>query len=239
MVVFTEMFLTGYPVEDLALRTSFVEASISAVEEAARRLEAAGLGELPVVVGYVDRARLTPRVGQPEGAPLDAAALLHRGRVVVRTAKHHLPNYGVFDEYRYFVRGDRLPIFRLPTASRRGDRDLRGPLAGGRPRHGGAEAGAACWWCRTPRRTSGGRTTCGGAVARRAREAGCALAYVNQVGGQDELVFDGDSILVVSPPASSSRARPRSRNCCVTDLELPEARSGGSESSRWTPGTTA
>ncbi|MEV4085272.1 nitrilase-related carbon-nitrogen hydrolase, partial [Nonomuraea fuscirosea] len=93
LVVFTEMFLTGYPVEDLVLRTSFVDASIDTLEEVARRLEREGLGDLPVVVGYVDRAGLAPRVGQPKGAPLDAAALLHRGEVVTRTAKHHLPNY--------------------------------------------------------------------------------------------------------------------------------------------------
>ncbi len=113
LVVFTEMFLTGYPVEDLVLRTSFVDASIAALDEVAVRLQREGLGELPVVVGYVDRANRAHRVGQPKGAPLDAAAVLHQGRVVTRTAKHHLPNYGVFDEYRYFVRGDRLPIFRL------------------------------------------------------------------------------------------------------------------------------
>ncbi|MFD0891644.1 nitrilase-related carbon-nitrogen hydrolase, partial [Streptosporangium algeriense] len=113
LTVFTEMSLTGYPVEDLVLRASFVDASLAALEALAARLAGEGLGEMPVVVGYVDRADLAPRAGQPKGAPLNAAALIHRGQVVVRTAKHHLPNYGVFDEYRYFVRGDRLPIFRL------------------------------------------------------------------------------------------------------------------------------
>ena len=89
--------------------------------------------------------------------------------------------------------------------------------------------GPVCWWCRTPRRTSGGRTTCGWRwCARRAREAGCVLAYVNQVGGQDELIFDGDS-LVVSASGELHRARGAvsPRNCSVTDLELPEARYGG------------
>ena len=60
-----------------------------------------------MVTGYLDRqAGLAPRVGLPSGAPLDAAAVLHAGQVVVTSAKHHLPNYGVFDEYRYFVPGD-------------------------------------------------------------------------------------------------------------------------------------
>ena len=71
-----------------------------------------------MVTGYLDRqAGLAPRTGLPAGAPLDAAALLYNGRVVITTAKHHLPNYGVFDEYRYFVPGTSLPVFRMPTGA--------------------------------------------------------------------------------------------------------------------------
>ena len=143
VVVFPEMMLTGYPVEDLALRASFVEASIAALRAVAARLEAEGLGGIAVVTGYLDRrADLAPRTGLPAGAPLDAAALLHGGRVVITSAKHHLPNYGVFDEFRYFVPGNTLPVFRLrgqwpdETPRRRErrdrDRDLRGPVAGRR-----------------------------------------------------------------------------------------------------------
>ena len=125
VVVFPEMMLTGYPVEDLALRASFVEASIRTLHAVAARLDAEGLGGIGVVTGYLDRrADLAPRTGLPAGAPLDAAALLHGGRVVITSAKHHLPNYGVFDEFRYFVPGNTLPVFRLPTGS-------AGP--GGRP----------------------------------------------------------------------------------------------------------
>ncbi|WP_327086161.1 NAD+ synthase [Nonomuraea sp. NBC_01738] len=223
LVVFTEMFLTGYPVEDLVLRTSFVDASIETLESTASRLAEEGLGELPVVVGYVDRAGLAPRVGQPKGAPLDAAALLYRGRVVTRTAKHHLPNYGVFDEYRYFVRGDRLPIFRL---------------------HGVDVAVAVCedlWQDGGPVAVAG-QAGAGLLVvpnaspyekekddvrlelcARRAREAGCALVYVNQVGGQDELVFDGDSLAVNDSGELMARAGQFREELLVVDLELPES----------------
>src|SRR5580698_2647734 len=116
VVVFPEMMLTGYPVEDLALRASFVEASIRTLHEVAARLGAEGLGGVAVVAGYLDRrADLAPRTGLPAGAPLDAAALLYGGRVVITSAKHHLPNYGVFDEFRYFVPGNTLPVFRLPV----------------------------------------------------------------------------------------------------------------------------
>ncbi|MFG3440653.1 NAD+ synthase [Nonomuraea sp. NPDC047897] len=223
LVVFTEMFLTGYPVEDLVLRTSFVDASVRILEETAVRLREEGLGELPVVVGYVDRAGLAPRVGQPKGAPLDAAAVLWRGEVVARTAKHHLPNYGVFDEYRYFVRGDRLPIFRL---------------------HGVDVAVAVCedlWQDGGPVAVVGqagaGLLVAPNAspyekekddvrlelCARRAREAGCALVYVNQVGGQDELVFDGDSIVVDASGELVARAGQFREELLTVDLDLPES----------------
>ncbi|MDP9861625.1 MULTISPECIES: NAD+ synthase [Streptosporangium] len=227
LVVFTEMFLTGYPVEDLVLRSSFVEASIAAVEALARRLADEGLGEVPVVVGYVDRADLAPRVGQPKGAPLDAAALLHRGQVVTKTAKHHLPNYGVFDEYRYFVRGDRLPIFRLHGV------DVAIAVCEDLWQEGGpvavvAEAGAGLLVVPNASPYEKEKDDVRLAlVARRAREAGCALAYANQVGGQDELVFDGDSIIVSASGELVARAAQFAEELLITDLELPEARFGG------------
>src|SRR6202140_5499869 len=78
VVVFPEMALTGYPVEDLALRASFVEASIATLRDVAERLNVEGLGGVAVVAGYLDRrADLVPRTGLPAGAPLDAAAVLH------------------------------------------------------------------------------------------------------------------------------------------------------------------
>ncbi|WP_433510162.1 NAD+ synthase [Nonomuraea sp. CA-143628] len=221
LVVFTEMFLTGYPVEDLVLRTSFVDASISTLGEVALRLREEGLGELPVVVGYVDRAGLAPRIGQPKGASLDAAAVLHRGEVVVRTAKHHLPNYGVFDEYRYFVRGDRLPIFRLHgvDVAIAVCEDLwqeGGPVAV----VGQAGAGLLVAPNASPYEKEKDDVRLE-LCARRAREAGCALVYVNQVGGQDELVFDGDSIVVDAAGELVARAGQFREELLVVDLDLP------------------
>jgi len=219
LAVFTEMFLTGYPVEDLVLRTSFVEASIRTLDEVARRLADEGLGELPVVVGYVDRANLAPRIGQPKGAPLDAVALLYRGEVVTRTAKHHLPNYGVFDEYRYFVRGDRLPIFRLHgvDVAIAVCEDLwqeGGPVAV----VGQAGAGLLISPNASPYEKEKDDVRLE-LCARRAREAGCALVYVNQVGGQDELVFDGDSIVVGASGELIARAGQFQEELLVVDLD--------------------
>ncbi|WP_405139331.1 NAD+ synthase [Sphaerisporangium sp. NBC_01403] len=230
LVVFTEMFLTGYPVEDLVLRTSFVDASIATLEATAARLAAEGLGEIPVVVGYVDRSGVAPRTGQPKGAPLDAAALLHRGRVVTRTAKHHLPNYGVFDEYRYFIRGDRLPIFRLHGV------DVAIAVCEDLWQDGGpvsavAEAGAGLLVVPNASPYEREKDDVRLALcANRAREAGCALAYANQVGGQDELIFDGDSIVVDAEGGLVARAAQFREELLVTDLDLPladpEARPG-------------
>lgn len=226
LVVFTEMFLTGYPVEDLVLRRSFVDASIATLEASARRLADEGMGELPVVVGYVDRANLEPRVGLPKGAPLDAAALLHRGRVVTRTAKHHLPNYGVFDEYRYFVRGDRLPVFRLHGV------DVAIAICEDLWQEGGpvsvaAEAGAGLLVVPNAspyeREKDDVRLEL---VARRAREAGCPIVYANQVGGQDELVFDGDSLVVDARGELVARAGQFVEELLVVDLDLAAADPG-------------
>jgi NAD+ synthase (glutamine-hydrolysing) len=233
VVVFPEMMLTGYPVEDLALRASFVEASIAALHDVATRLAAEGLGGIAVVTGYLDRrAGLAPRTGLPAGAPLDAAALLHSGSVVVTSAKHHLPNYGVFDEFRYFVPGDTLPVFRLPAGSGAG---------------GGESVEIAIAICEDLWQDGGPVAVCRRAGAsllvvpnaspyergkddvrlelcvRRAREAGAALAYANMIGGQDELVFDGDSILVAADGALIARGPQFEEALVVADLDLPPA----------------
>ncbi|MDN3353287.1 NAD+ synthase [Actinomadura sp. DC4] len=233
LIVFPEMFLTGYPVEDLALRKSFVDASIQTLAETARRLADAGLGGIPVVAGYLDRRPdVVDRVGQPAGAPLDAAAVLYDGRVVARTAKHHLPNYGVFDEYRYFVRGDRLPVFRLHGV------DVAVAVCEDLWQDGGPvtvtrEAGAQLLV--VPNASPYERNKDDVRLelcARRAREAGCALAYVNLVGGQDELIFDGDSLVVDRDGGLLARGPQFAEDLLVADLELPGA------PAEFTPGET-
>src|SRR5689334_3601680 len=213
VVVFPEMMLTGYQVEDLALRASFVEASIAALHKVAARLADEGLGGIAVVTGYLDRRTdLAPRTGLPAGAPLDAAALLHGGRVVITSAKHHLPNYGTFDEFRYFVPGNTLPVFRLATES-------------------GESVEIAIAICEDLWQDGGPVAVClragaGLLVVPRAREANAALAYTNMVGGQDELIFDGDSILVAADGALLARGPQFEEALVVADLDLraaPEA----------------
>ena len=229
VVVFPEMMLTGYPVEDLALRASFVEASIAGLHAVAARLAAEDLGGIAVVTGYLDRrADLAPRTGLPAGAPLDAAALLHGGRVVITSAKHHLPNYGVFDEFRYFVPGNTLPVFRLATESGESVEvaiaiceDLwqdGGPVAV--CRHAGAGLLVVPNASPYERGKDDVRLDL---CVRRAREAGAALAYANMIGGQDELIFDGDSILVAADGALLARGPQFEEALVVADLDLPAA----------------
>ncbi|WP_067820101.1 NAD+ synthase [Actinomadura kijaniata] len=224
LVAFPEMTLTGYPVEDLALRSSFVQASQRALEKLARRLADAGLGDLPVVVGYLDRRSVSlVRAGQPAGSPLDAAAWLHGGEVLVRSAKHHLPNYGVFDEYRIFVRGDRLPVVRVHGV------DVATVVCEDLWQDGGpvgvtAAAGAGLLLALNASPYERDKDDVRLELcARRAREAGCALAYVNMVGGQDELVFDGDSVIVAADGTPLARAPQFVEHLLVADLALPAA----------------
>jgi NAD+ synthase (glutamine-hydrolysing) len=232
LVVFPEMMLTGYPVEDLALRASFVQASVATIGDVARRLGAEGLGGIAVVAGYLDRrADLARRTGLPAGAPLDAAALLYDGRVVITSAKHHLPNYGVFDEYRYFVPGSTLPVFRLPAEG--GEVDIAVAICEDLWQDGGpvavthrAKAGLLAVPNASPYERGKDDVRLDLCV-RRAREAGAALAYANLIGGQDELVFDGDSILVSASGDLLARGPQFEEALVVADLTLPPVAADG------------
>ncbi len=224
LVAFPEMALTGYPVEDLALRSSFVEASRQALRALAVRLDAEGFGELPVVVGYLDRSEhAAARYGQPAGSPRNAAAVLHRGGIALNFAKHHLPNYGVFDEFRYFVPGDSMPVVRVHGI------DVALAICedlwqdGGRvPAARAAGAGLLLSVNASPYERDKDDTRLE-LVRKRAQEAGCTTAYLAMIGGQDELVFDGDSIVVDKEGEVIARAPQFSEGSVILDLELPAA----------------
>ncbi|WP_279328817.1 NAD+ synthase [Streptomyces sp. OS603R] len=230
LVAFPEMALTGYPVEDLALRSSFVEASRASLRTLAARLADEGLGDVPVVVGYLDRsAAAQPKYGQPAGAPRNAAAVLHRGEVVLSFAKHHLPNYGVFDEFRYFVPGDTLPVVRVHGV------DVALAICedlwqdGGRvPAARSARAGLLLSVNASPYERDKDDTRLE-LVRKRAQEAGCTTAYLAMTGGQDDLVFDGDSIVVGADAEVIARAPQFSETCLLVDLDLPAAVAGAPE----------
>ncbi len=218
LVLFPEMMLTGYPVEDLALRRSFVEASRTSITRLAARLLDAGLGDLVAVVGYLDRTNEPdhPKAGHPQ----NVAAVLHQGRVVCSYAKHHLPNYGVFDEFRYFKPGNELHVLRI--------RGIDVALAicedlwqDGGPVAATAEAGAGLLAVINASPYERDKDDVrGDLVRRRAQEAGCPLAYVNLVGGQDELVFDGDTMIAREDGTIVERTMQFVEDLVVADLDL-------------------
>jgi NAD+ synthase (glutamine-hydrolysing) len=221
LVAFPEMMLTAYPVEDLALRDSFVEASRRAVVRLAADIAADGYGDVPVVVGYLDRADEGAFDADPgRTLPQNCAAVIHGGRVVGRYAKHHLPNYGVFDEYRIFAPGESLTVVRvrgvdIAIAICEDLWQEGGPVA--QTRDAGAELLLVINGSPYEREKDDTRL---GLVRRRAAQAGCALAYLNLVGGQDELVFDGDSMVVGADGTVLARGPQFVESLVVVDLEL-------------------
>ena len=221
LVAFPEMMLTAYPVEDLALRESFVEASRRTLVRLAADLATDGYADLPVVVGYLDRADEGALDADPgRTLPQNCAAVIHGGRVVGRYAKHHLPNYGVFDEYRIFAPGESLTVVRV-----RGVdvaiaicEDLwqeGGPVA--QTRDAGAALLLVINGSPYEREKDDTRLEL---VRRRAAQAGCTLAYLNMVGGQDELVFDGDSMVVGTDGVVVARGPQFVESLVVVDLEM-------------------
>jgi NAD+ synthase (glutamine-hydrolysing) len=227
LVAFPEMFLTGYPVEDLVFRESFGSGSRAALKQLATDLAADGLGDVAVVMGYLD-ADGPAKLGadaDPGRGPRDALALLHGGQVVVRYFKHHLPNYGVFDEDRYFIAGNTLPIVRMAgiDVALTVCEDIwqpGGPFAVA----GRAGVGLVVNINGSPYEMNKDDVRLP-LVRRRGAEAGAAVAYVNMVGGQDELVYDGDSMIVAADGTLLARAPQFDEHLLVLDLDLPGARS--------------
>jgi NAD+ synthase (glutamine-hydrolysing) len=237
LVAFPEMMLTGYPIEDLVFRDSFVEASQQGLRMLAADLAADGLGDLAVVVGYVDADGPAPTSADavPGSGRRDASALLLGGEVAATYFKHHLPNYGVFDEDRYFEPGDTLTVVRF------GGVDIALTVCEDLWQAGGPFK-AAC-------RAGVGMVLNINAspyeldkddvrlplVKRRAAEAGATVAYVNVIGGQDELVFDGDSMIVTADGRLLTRAGQFTEELLVHDLDLPAVGDAPNEPGEFPP----
>ena len=223
LVAFPELMLNGYPVEDLVFRSSFVARTKETLHQLAGDLAADGLGHLVCVVGFIDTAeKAADRLGVPKGSPLNSAAVIHDGKVAATYHKHHLPNYGVFDEARYFVPGDTTQVVRVHgidvALAICEDIWQDGPSLNARK----AGAGLLLVLNGSPFEANKDDTRLE-LCASRAREAGAALAYVNMVGGQDELVYEGDSIVVDAQGETVARAGQFSEELLVVDLDLPRA----------------
>ena len=194
LVVFPEMMASGYPIEDLATRESFLNDSVEAVKQFAIELNERGLGQVVVVLGTP--AIVAKEHRSPWAIAQNAAVISRDGKVWAGYAKHHLPNYSVFDEYRIFIPGDQLISFELgelkfsilicediwqeggPVAKLREEKSDVALVLNGSPFEIDKDD------CRVE------------LVKNLADKQNVAVAYVNLVGGQDDLVFDGDSLMV-------------------------------------------
>jgi NAD+ synthase (glutamine-hydrolysing) len=205
MVAFPELAITGYPPEDLLFKTSFLQANV----EAMRQVVAAAKG-IAVVVGYVEMG--------PDIA--NAAAVGYDARLIDTYQKMYLPNYGVFDEDRYFRRGNTCPVYTIngtvvgvnicediwyPVGSIAVQREAGAELIvniNASPFHAGKRAYREKM------------------VATRAADNELFIAYVNTVGGQDELVFDGASLIYDMSGDLVARGSAFAEELIVTDLDI-------------------
>ena len=204
VIVFPEMVLTGYPVEDLAMRASFRSASKKALTQLVTSLDPS----IVSVVGYLDESTT--------GAPQNNVAIIYGSKIAATYTKRHLPNYGVFDEFRNFVPGDSTLVIRVKGV----DigiaicEDIWHSLADLAARKPGlvlVPNGSPYERNKDDVRLA--------LVQKRAKEIGAPLAYVNMTGGQDDLVFDGDTIVVDAIGAVISRAAQFQDQLLVVDID--------------------
>ncbi|NEG70157.1 NAD+ synthase [Bifidobacterium choloepi] len=189
VVAFPEMTLTGYPIEDLALRATFRRAAWQTASELATRLAGDGLADLFVVVGTIGTDHET-------GKPRNRMIVLHDGVVWAGYDKHFLPNYGVFDEFRIFSAGDKSVVLEM-AGIRVGVAICEDIWQDGGPVADLAAKDIDVLLTINGSPYEEGKTHVRRDLAgRRAAEVGAPLVYVNQVGGQDDLVFDGGSFVV-------------------------------------------
>ena len=206
LVCFPELAVTGYPPEDLVFRAAFVTGNLEALQELAARTSAGAA----VLAGFVDRS---------ERGLHNAAGLLSGGAVVATYRKHKLPNYGVFDEARYFVPGDTACTVRLGSSSLGISvcEDIWGP---GPPfdEYAGERVNVIPNINASPyhRRKAAERLDM---CKARAAETGAWIVYVNAVGGQDELVFDGGSMIVSPKGELAWHAARFEEDLLVVDIE--------------------
>lgn len=218
-----ELALTGYPIEDLALRDNFLSSASHHAGEFARLLEVAGMGDLVVVLGHPDGPHPVahdPTAPHQPARAHNAASVLHRGRVQATYAKHHLPNYAVFDEFRTFIPGSESLIVRVAGV------DLgivicedlwrtTGPVAA----LSGYPLGALLVPNASPFERDKDLVRAP-LVTTRAREMNTTVCYVNLVGGQDDLVFDGDSMVITPTGERVATGARFEEDLIVVDLEL-------------------
>jgi len=218
VAIFPELTIPGYPPEDLVLKPRFVADNVAALHRLA-----AETSTTAVVVGYVEPGDgLTTGSGFP--TIYNSAAVCAHGKVVGSYQKHELPNYGVFDEKRYFTAGTELPLWSIAGVTV-GVSICEDLWIDGGPVNGLADAGAqfilninaSPYYQGKPKVRED-------LVRRRAAEGNVPIAYVNLVGGQDELVFDGGSIVIEASGAVVAQSKMFDEQVQVADFAVGDAR---------------
>jgi NAD+ synthase (glutamine-hydrolysing) len=207
LIAFPELAITGYPPEDLLLRPQFIRDNLEALQEVVAR--SAGIS---AVIGFVDS----------DGEIYNAAAVIHDGRVVDVYRKQYLPNYGVFDEDRYFTPGTGCSIHEIAGVDIGVNicEDIWYPEG---PAQVQAFAGAEVIFnISSSPFQAGKRLSRERMLSTRASDGAVMLCYLNLVGGQDELVFDGNSMVFGPEGQVLARALPFEEDLLVCDLNIDE-----------------
>jgi len=205
IVVFPELAITGYPPEDLLLKPQFIEDNLEALKKVQKKVK-----DIIAIVGFVDRS----------DDIYNAAAVIYNKKLIGTYHKMYLPNYGVFDEVRYFQAGTRCPIYKI------GDACL------------GVNICEDIWYPEGPTRIQalagaeviininaspyriGKNKFRENMLSVRASDSIAIVAYLNTVGGQDELVFDGDSLILDQNGDVITRGKPFKEDLIIADLNL-------------------
>ena len=206
LVAFPELAITGYPPEDLLFKKSFIQANVVAMNSIVEASE-----DVAVVVGYVEQ----------DGIDLfNSAALGYRGRYIDSYRKIFLPNYGVFDEERYFKKGDVCPVYEI-NGTQVGINiceDIWYPM-GPTVLQCGAGAEVIININASPFH-AGKRIEREAMLSDRSSTHQVFLGYANTVGGQDELVFDGSSVIVDNDGHIITRGVSFDEDLIVADLDM-------------------
>ena len=206
LVAFPELALTGYPPEDLLLKTQFIEDNLGSLKKVRKNVV-----DITAIVGFVDRKK---------DDIYNAAAIIHNKKIIDVYHKMYLPNYGVFDEYRYFQTGTRYPVYQLADTWIGVNicEDIWYPEG---PAQVQSLAGAEVIINinASPYHVGKGkfRETM---LSARASDNIIIVAYVNTIGGQDELVFDGHSIVLDQDGKVIARGKQFQEDMIVVDLNL-------------------
>ena len=231
LVAFAEMSLTGYPIEDLANRPDFLRETRTHLEEIATQISAAGAGSIPVIVGFphgpLDDHHANTH--SPSAIAYNSAAVLQDGRIIGIYNKHHLPNYSVFDEYRIFRSGTDALVVHVAGA------DVALAICEDIWREGGPVAAIAqvkpsllliLNGSPFEREKDEVRLPL---VQRRAEQVNAPAVYVNLVGGQDDLVFDGGTFATNASGKVLARAHQFVEQTLLLDIDVKDSTTHGAQ----------